>query len=126
MRTWGWEETPAGGNRWVGAGLTMGLKRIGAWQVVGLVLANTGHEASLIFLIHALRLCVHQPIHGIIRMMTVSVLIVRCEASHARAPPGTPTLSLVVSRKRIATSKTSPALGADMWSFTGVELGVSF
>ena len=126
MGAWRREKTPAGSNRWVGAGLAMGLQGIRARQMVGLVLANARHEASLVFLVHALRLCVHKPIHGVVRMVTVSVLIIWCKASHASPPAGASTLSLVVSRERIAASKPSSALGADMWSFAGMELSVSF
>jgi hypothetical protein len=104
----------------------MGLKGIRAGQVVGLVLANARHKASLVFLVHALRLGIHEPIHGVVGMVAVPILIIRCKAPHARPSAGTSTLSLVVSRKRITASETSSAFGADMWSLTGVELGVSF
>lgn len=90
------------------------------------MLADARHKASLVFLIHALRLCVYQPIHGVVRMVPVSVLVIRCKAPHARPPTGTSTLPLVVSRKGIAASKTSSALGTDMRPFTGVKLRVSF
>jgi hypothetical protein len=93
--------------------------------MVGLMFADTGHEASLIFLVHALGFCVDESIHGVVGMVTVPVLIVRCEASHASPPTSASTLSLVVSRERVAASKTSSAFGADMWSFAGMELGVS-
>jgi hypothetical protein len=59
-------------------------------------------------------------------MVAISVFIVGRKTSHASSSTGTSTLTFVVSRKRIASSKTPSALGAEMRSFAGMQFSVSF
>jgi hypothetical protein len=94
--------------------------------LISLVPANVGKiQPSLIFLVHALWLHVHHSIHPIVGVMTVHIVIFRMKASHACPSASASSLTLVVSRERVAASKSSPAFGAGVWALASVELGVS-
>ena len=76
-------KTPTtGGKRRIGTRLT-GVKRVGSRQGVGVVFASARHvHPSLIFLVHALRLCIHESIHGVVGRVTIAIFILR-ETPHA-------------------------------------------
>jgi hypothetical protein len=92
------------------------------------MLANARHETSLVFFIHALRLCcVHQSIHVVwCTGRTISIVIISREAAHTGASPcASIPLSFVVSSKRITPGKTASTFGTDMRSLARVQFGVA-
>lgn len=82
-------------------------------------------ESSLFFSIHCLRLRIDQAIHTIV-VVTIPIFIIGRKTSHASSSTRTSALTFVVSRKRVASSKAPPTLGAEMRSFAGMQLGMSF
>lgn len=82
-------------------------------------------ESSLFFSIHGLGLRVDQAIHTVV-VVAITIFIIGRKASHARSSTRASTLTFVVSRKRVASSKAPSALGAEMRSFAGMQLSVSF
>lgn len=91
------------------------------------MLANARHESSLVFLIHALRLCcVHQTIHVVsTSSTTVAIFIICGEAAHAGASTCAACLSLVVPSKRVTPSKATSTSRANVRSLPGVKLCVT-
>lgn len=90
--------------------------------------ADAGHvQPSLLFLIHPLGFCVHQPIHGIFAAASaarVTILFFTSIAAHTGPASCASSLAFVMPRQSITTSEPPPALGADVRSLTRVELGV--
>ena len=85
-------------------------------------------EPPFIFLMHRFRLRIDQPIHRIlgVTMSTITILIIRDVATHARPSTGASALTLIVARECIPACEPTPTFRTDMRPLSGMKLGVPF
>lgn len=103
------------------------MERVGSGERIDIGLAHARHvESSLVLLIHTLWLSVDQSIHCVICRVAVTVVVVGCKAAHAGSATSAAPLTLIVARKRVTASKSTPAFRTDMRALACMEFGVSF